>query len=69
TECLSLIVRVLYSILHFELRDPGSWELSFDLFLVWFAIAEADLFVESQLCYLFCLKGLFGVVNPFSTEF
>ena len=59
TECLGLIVRVLYSILHFELRDLGSWELSFDLFLVWFAISEADLFVESQLCSIVSPKGLF----------
>mgnify|MGYP003337117380 FL=1 len=60
TECLGLIVRVLYSILHFELRDLGSWELSFDLFLVWFAISEADLLVESQLCSIVSPKGLFG---------
>ncbi|MGL1291140.1 hypothetical protein ACSTJS_20060 [Vibrio parahaemolyticus] len=59
TECLGLIVRVLYSILHFELRDLGSWELSFDLFLVWFAISEADLLVESQLCSIVSPKGLF----------
>ncbi|ENN6182519.1 DUF3265 domain-containing protein, partial [Vibrio parahaemolyticus] len=34
TECLGLIVRVLCSILHFELRDLGSRKLSFVLFLV-----------------------------------
>ncbi|MGI9896735.1 hypothetical protein ACKVMY_14290 [Vibrio natriegens] len=67
TECLGLIVRVLCSILHFELRDLGSWELSFDLFLVWFAISEAGLLVESQLCGIVSPKGLFGVVRSFST--
>ncbi|MFW1410742.1 hypothetical protein ACEWAY_22680 [Vibrio parahaemolyticus] len=55
TECLGLIVRVLCSILHFELRALGSRKLSFDLFLVWFAVSEADLLVESQLC---------GIVSP-----
>ncbi|TOI30029.1 hypothetical protein CGI63_21955 [Vibrio parahaemolyticus] len=34
TECLGLIARVLCSILHFELRDLGSRQLSFVLFLV-----------------------------------
>ncbi|WP_420788465.1 hypothetical protein [Vibrio alginolyticus] len=29
--------------------------MSFDLFLVWFAVSEADLLVESQLC---------GIVSP-----
>ncbi|MCS0449282.1 hypothetical protein [Vibrio diabolicus] len=67
TECLGLIVRVLCAILHFELRDLGSWELSFDLFLVWFAISEAGLLVESQLCGIVSPKGLFGVVSSFST--
>ncbi|WP_309474428.1 hypothetical protein [Vibrio diabolicus] len=67
TECLGLIVRVLCSILHFELRDLGSWELSFDLFLVWFAISDAGLLVESQLCGTVSPKGLFGVVSSFST--
>ncbi|HHF0559234.1 hypothetical protein [Vibrio diabolicus] len=67
TECLGLIVRVLCSILHFELRDLGSWELSFDLFLVWFAISDAGLLVESQLCGIVSPKGLFGVVSSFST--
>ncbi|MCX8890634.1 hypothetical protein NOK91_26235 [Vibrio parahaemolyticus] len=67
TECLGLIVSVLCSILHFELRDLGSWELSFDLFLVWFAISEAGLLVESQLCGIVSPKGLFGVVSSFST--
>ncbi len=56
-----------FSILHFELRDFGSWELSFDLFLVWFAISEAGLLVESQLCGIVSPKGLFGVVSSFST--
>ena len=67
TECLGLIVRVLCSILHFELRDLGSRKLSFDLFLVWFAVSEADLLVESQLCGIVSPKGLFGVVSSFST--
>ncbi|EIT7127012.1 hypothetical protein L2726_004623 [Vibrio parahaemolyticus] len=67
TECLGLIVRVLCSILHFELRDLGSQKLSFDLFLVWFAVSEADLLVESQLCGIVSPKGLFGVVSSFST--
>ena len=58
---------MLCSILHFELRDLGSWELSFDLFLVWFAISEAGLLVESQLCGIVSPKGLFGVVSSFST--
>ncbi|EGQ8200717.1 hypothetical protein I7107_004870 [Vibrio parahaemolyticus] len=34
-----------------------------------FSVSEIALFVESQLCYLVCLKGLFGVVNPFSPTF
>ncbi|WP_158005932.1 hypothetical protein, partial [Vibrio parahaemolyticus] len=67
TECLGLIVRVLCLILHFELRDLGSRKLSFDLFLVWFAVSEADLLVESQLCGIVSPKGLFGVVSSFST--
>ncbi len=67
TECLGLIVRVLCLILHFELRDLGSRKLSFDLFLVWFAVSEADLLVESQLCGTVSPKGLFGVVSSFST--
>ncbi|HCE3433867.1 TPA: hypothetical protein NG611_004585 [Vibrio parahaemolyticus] len=67
TECLGLIARVLYSILHFELRDLGSRKLSFVLFLVWFAVSEADLLVESQLCGIVSPKGLFGVVSSFST--
>ncbi|EQL87386.1 hypothetical protein D046_8078 [Vibrio parahaemolyticus V-223/04] len=47
------------------LRTSGSWlaELSFDLFLVWFAVSEADLLVESQLCGIVFPKGLFGVVS------
>ncbi|OQT94089.1 hypothetical protein EN00_024095 [Vibrio parahaemolyticus] len=36
------------------------------LFLVWFAVSEADLFVESQLCGIVSPKGLFGVVSLFS---
>ncbi len=66
TECLGLIVRVLCLILHFELRDLGSRKLSFALFLVWFAVSEADLLVESQLCGTVSPKGLFGVVSSFS---
>ncbi|EGQ9065261.1 hypothetical protein D0263_25585 [Vibrio parahaemolyticus] len=69
TECLGLIARVLCSILHFELRDLGSRKLSFVLFLVWFAVSEADLLVESQLCGIVSPKGLFGVVSSFSTAF
>ncbi|EHH2867034.1 hypothetical protein [Vibrio parahaemolyticus] len=41
--------------------------MSFDLFLVWFAISEADLFVESQLCNIVFSKDFFGVASPFST--
>ncbi|KIU97947.1 hypothetical protein SZ08_05400 [Vibrio parahaemolyticus] len=41
--------------------------MSFDLFLVWFAVSEADLLVESQLCGIVFPKGLFGVVSSFST--
>ncbi|HCE3278254.1 TPA: hypothetical protein NG561_004479 [Vibrio parahaemolyticus] len=74
TECLGLIVRVLCSILHFELRTSnfelrvlGSRKLSFDLFLVWFAVSEADSLVESQLCDIVFSNELFGVVSPFST--
>ncbi|WP_330944200.1 hypothetical protein [Vibrio diabolicus] len=67
TECLGLIVRVLCSILHFELRVLGSRKLSFDLFLVWFAASETDLLVESQLCGIVSPKGFFGVVSSFST--
>nr|WP_078532135.1 hypothetical protein [Vibrio parahaemolyticus] len=36
-------------------------------FPVNFSISEIDLLVEIQLCYIVCLKGLFGVVIPFST--
>ncbi len=67
TECLGLIVRVLCSILHFECRGLGSRKSSFDLFMVWFAVSEADLLVESQLCGIVSPKGLFGVVSSFST--
>nr|WP_232351373.1 hypothetical protein [Vibrio vulnificus] len=42
--------------------------MSFDLFLVWFAVSEADLLVESQLCDIVFSKELFGVVSPFSTS-
>ncbi|EGQ9939848.1 TPA: hypothetical protein I7761_21695 [Vibrio vulnificus] len=63
TECLGLIVRVLCLILRFELRDLGSRKLSFDLFLVWFAVSEATLLVESQFCGIVSSKGLFGVVS------
>ncbi|EKN4603916.1 hypothetical protein ACXIU6_22585 [Vibrio parahaemolyticus] len=41
--------------------------MSFDLFLVWFAVSEADLLVESQLCGIVSPKDLFGVVSPLST--
>ncbi len=58
---------MLCSILHFELRDLGSQKLSFDLFLVWFAVSEADLLVESLPCCIVIPKGLFGVQSPFST--
>ncbi len=58
---------MLCLILHFELRELGSRKLSFDLFLVWFAVSEADLLVESQLCGIVSPKGLFGVVSSFST--
>ncbi len=67
TECLGLIVRVLCSILHFELRVLGSRKLSFELFPVWFAVSEADSLVESQLCDIVFSNELFGVVSPFST--
>ncbi len=58
---------MLCSILHFELRVLGSRKLSFDLFLVWFAVSEAYLLVESQLCGIVYPKGLLGVVSSFST--
>ncbi|MFH4740234.1 hypothetical protein [Vibrio diabolicus] len=67
TECLGLIVRVLRSILHFELRDLDSRKLSLDLFLVWFAVSEANLLVESQLCGIVFSNELFGVVRLYST--
>ncbi|EIU6808699.1 hypothetical protein L5159_004488 [Vibrio parahaemolyticus] len=42
--------------------------MSFVLFLVWFAVSEADLLVESQLCGIVVSpKGLIGVVSSFST--
>ncbi|ELA9340909.1 hypothetical protein QTV34_000163 [Vibrio parahaemolyticus] len=34
---------------------------------VCFAVSEADLLVESQLCGIVSPKGLFGVVSSFST--
>ncbi|ENK2264248.1 hypothetical protein AB3A98_004347 [Vibrio parahaemolyticus] len=40
--------------------------MSFDLFLVWFAVSEADLLVESPHCEICFPKALFGVVSPFS---
>ncbi|EGQ8047248.1 hypothetical protein HYO05_23075 [Vibrio parahaemolyticus] len=41
--------------------------MSFVLFLVWFAVSEADSLVESQLCDIVFSNELFGVVSPFST--
>ncbi|OCP52745.1 hypothetical protein BBM42_02540 [Vibrio parahaemolyticus] len=40
------------------LRTSGSWlaELSFELFLVWFAVSEADLLVEVSFVALFLQK-------------
>ncbi len=35
--------------------------------MVGFSVSETDLFVESQLGDIVCLKELFGVVSPFST--
>ncbi len=58
---------MLCSILHFELRDLGSRKLSFVLFLVWFAVSEADLLVESQLCGIVFSNELLGVVGLYST--
>ncbi len=52
---------------NFELRVLGSRKLSFDLFLVWFAVSEADSLVESQLCDIVFSNELFGVVVLFST--
>ncbi len=53
------------ALLDSALRTSGSWfaEMSFDLFLAWFAVSEADLLVESQLCGTVSPKGLFGVVS------
>ncbi|HHC6527318.1 TPA: hypothetical protein ACN34I_004563 [Vibrio parahaemolyticus] len=34
---------------------------------MWFAVSEADLLVESQLCGIVFPKGLFDVVSSFST--
>ncbi|HHG3600825.1 TPA: hypothetical protein ACPVZ0_002129 [Vibrio parahaemolyticus] len=39
--------------------------MSFELFLVWFAVSEADLLVGSQLCGIVSPKGLLGVVSSF----
>uniref|UniRef100_UPI001C3883F1 hypothetical protein n=1 Tax=Vibrio parahaemolyticus TaxID=670 RepID=UPI001C3883F1 len=33
------------------------------------SVSETDLYVESQLCNIVCLKELFGVVSLFSTAF
>ncbi|HCM1039083.1 TPA: hypothetical protein N2810_004589 [Vibrio parahaemolyticus] len=41
--------------------------MSLDLFLVWFAVSEADLLVESQLCNIVFSNELFGVVRLYST--
>ncbi|ODZ60404.1 hypothetical protein BBM42_17145 [Vibrio parahaemolyticus] len=41
--------------------------MSLDLFLVWFAVSEADLLVESQLCGIVFSNELFGVVRLYST--
>ncbi|TOD48780.1 hypothetical protein CGJ62_24165, partial [Vibrio parahaemolyticus] len=41
--------------------------MSIDLFLVWFAVSEADLLVESQLCGIVFSNELFGVVRLYST--
>ncbi|ELB1514675.1 hypothetical protein QPP80_004800 [Vibrio alginolyticus] len=41
--------------------------MSLDLFLVWFAVSEADLLVESQLCVIVFSNELFGVVRLYST--
>ncbi|MBE3752986.1 hypothetical protein HJ186_23030 [Vibrio parahaemolyticus] len=38
-------------------------------FVVGFSVSETDLFVESQLGDIVCLKELFGVVGLFSTAF
>ncbi|CAH8205086.1 hypothetical protein VAE308_690001 [Vibrio aestuarianus] len=46
------------ALLDSALRTSGSWlaELSFDLFLVWFAVSEADLLVEVSFVALFLQK-------------
>ncbi|EHH2514545.1 hypothetical protein BWI06_RS23210 [Vibrio parahaemolyticus] len=41
--------------------------MSLDLFLVWFAVSEADLLIESQLCGIVFSNELFGVVRLYST--
>ncbi len=53
------------ALLDSALRVSGFWlvELSFVLFLVWFAVSEADLLFGSQLCGIVSPKGLFGVVS------
>ncbi len=57
----------LFCTSNFELRVLGSRKLSFDLFLVWFAVSEADSLVESQLCDIVFSNELFGVASSFST--
>ncbi len=53
------------------LRTLGSWFAEIEprsfLGLVWFAVSEADLLVESQLCGIVSPKSLFDVVISFST--
>ncbi len=46
------------ALLDSALRTSGSWlaELSFELFLVWFAVSEADLLVEVSFVALFLQK-------------
>ncbi len=46
------------ALLDSALRTSGSWlaELSFELFLVWFAVSEADLLVEVSFVVLFLQK-------------
>ncbi|HHG3247556.1 TPA: hypothetical protein ACPVXZ_004793, partial [Vibrio parahaemolyticus] len=56
TECLGLIVRVLCSILHFELRVLGSRKLSFVLFLVWFAVSKPIYLLKVSFVALFLQK-------------
>ncbi len=70
TECLGLIVRVLFE--RFCASNIGFFgfrESRFDLFLFGFSVSEATLFVESQFGGIVFPKGIFGVVSPFSTAF